>query len=102
MVIFLVILFLCLKVLLMNVLVSGGDGGYGVDGVSGGGRVVTLGAAWERRVGVAGAHELERRVFASPAPHHRLLPRLLHLLTASTDKNDTALPVCNNTKEITL
>ncbi|KAJ0178245.1 hypothetical protein K1T71_006068 [Dendrolimus kikuchii] len=67
---------------------TGGEGGEG----AGGGRVVALGAAWEQRVGVAGARELERRVFASPAPHHRLLPRLLHLLAANTDKNDDALP----------
>ncbi|XP_045515862.1 nuclear pore complex protein Nup160 homolog [Pieris brassicae] len=44
-------------------------------------RVVCAGARWERLVSASGAADLERRLFACAAPQHRLLPRLLHLLT---------------------
>ncbi|XP_059054136.1 nuclear pore complex protein Nup160 [Achroia grisella] len=45
-------------------------------------RVVAAGARWERAA-AAGADDLERRLFASNAPQHRLLPRLLHLQLAA-------------------
>ncbi|KAM3966268.1 LOW QUALITY PROTEIN: nuclear pore complex protein Nup160 homolog [Aphomia sociella] len=71
-------------------------------------RVVVAGARWERAAaaegggagagggggaagGVAGgAAELERRLFASNAPQHRLLPRLLHLLLAAPLSSDSS------------
>ncbi|XP_026325056.1 nuclear pore complex protein Nup160 homolog isoform X2 [Hyposmocoma kahamanoa] len=52
-------------------------------------RVVVAGAQWERSTTLAGAAELERRLFAAAAPQHRLLPRLLHLLMAPQPTNQS-------------
>ncbi|XP_048487721.1 nuclear pore complex protein Nup160 homolog [Plutella xylostella] len=45
--------------------------------------VVAAARSWERAASVPAADELERQVFGGRAPQHRLLPRLVRLLTAT-------------------